>query len=137
MECNFITFGCKRASTKGFTNEARYLLLILSYSLSYSLSRPAKVEKCGIEVRTSSPQKEEDGSLYSFFSNVEMWRSLDKMDEFPKTNRGGDNTHTHAHARTHKERERERCCRRRVIIFAREFIIFILTIITTQSRKAL
>jgi len=69
MECSVETFGCKSASTRGFTSEARNLLILLP---SLSLSGPAKVEKCGVEFRTS-PQKEEDHSLYSFFSNVEKW----------------------------------------------------------------
>ena len=53
--------------------------------------------------------------------------------KFPKTtNRGGD-IYTHTH--TQREREKlERCCRRRVILTAREFIILILI---TKSRKAL
>jgi hypothetical protein len=74
MECNLETFGCKRASTRGFTNEARNLLILLpSLSLSHSHAGLAKVEKCVSGVRTS-PQKEEDHTLiFVFFQRWEKW----------------------------------------------------------------
>jgi hypothetical protein len=70
-----------------------------AHSLLLSLSGPAKVENCGIEVRASQTRKKKK-TLYILFFQL---KNVDKM-EIPQNNKQRRG-YIHTHAHTKRERE--------------------------------